>query len=54
MGGNYRPKHVELIVIINEIVIVASSWLFIILCYFCEVSFLVGPNIMPELLLFLR
>ena len=28
---NYRPKHVELIVIINKIIIVASSWLFILL-----------------------
>jgi len=28
---NYRPKHVELIEIINKIVIVASSWLFILL-----------------------
>jgi len=30
-GRNYRPKHVELIEIINKIVIFASSWLFIIL-----------------------
>ena len=30
-GRNYRPKHVELIVIINKIIIVASSWLFILL-----------------------
>jgi len=30
-GRNYRPKHVELIEIINKIVIVASSWLFILL-----------------------
>jgi len=28
-GRNYRPKHVELIVIINKICYVASSWLFI-------------------------
>ena len=28
-GWNYRPKHVELIEIINKIIIVASSWLFI-------------------------
>ena len=28
---NYRPKHVELIEIINKIIIVASSWLFILL-----------------------
>jgi len=28
-GRNYRPKHVELIEIINKIIIVASSWLFI-------------------------
>jgi len=27
-GQNYRPKHVELIGIINKIIIVASSWLF--------------------------
>jgi len=26
-----RPKHVELIVIINKIIIIASSWLFILL-----------------------
>jgi len=32
-GRNYRPKHVELIEIINKIVIVASSWLFILLYY---------------------
>jgi len=31
-GRNYRPKHVELIVIIHKIFIVASSWLFILLC----------------------
>ena len=30
-GRNYRPKHVELIEIINKIIIVASSWLFILL-----------------------
>jgi len=30
-GRNYRPKHVELIEIINEIIIVASIWLFILL-----------------------
>jgi len=29
-GRNYRPKHVELIVIINKIIVVASSWLFIL------------------------
>jgi hypothetical protein len=29
-GRNYRPKH-ELIEIINKIIIVASSWLFILL-----------------------
>jgi len=33
-GRNYRPKHVELIVIINKkFVIFASSWLFILLYY---------------------
>jgi len=31
-GRNYRPKHVELIEIINnKIIIVASSWPFILL-----------------------
>jgi len=30
-GRNYRPKHVELIEIINKIIIVASSRLFILL-----------------------
>ena len=31
-GRNYRPKHVELIEIINnKIITVASSWLFILL-----------------------
>jgi len=30
-GRNYRPKHVELIEIINKITIVASSWLFLLL-----------------------
>ena len=30
-GRNYSPKHVELIEIINKIIIVASSWLFILL-----------------------
>jgi len=30
-GRNYRPKHVELIEIINKIIIVASSWVFILL-----------------------
>jgi len=29
-GRNYRPKHVELIEIINKIITVASSWLFIL------------------------
>ena len=33
-GRNYRPKHVELIEIINKIIIVASSWLFILLYRF--------------------
>jgi len=31
MGENYLPKHVELIEVINKIVIVASSWLSILL-----------------------
>jgi len=30
-GRNYRPKHVELIEIINKSIIFASSWLF----YYC-------------------
>jgi len=30
-GRNYRPKHVELIEIIDKIIIVASGWLFILL-----------------------
>jgi len=30
-GRNCRPEHVELIEIINKTVIVASSWLFILL-----------------------
>jgi len=30
-GRNYRPKHVELTEIINKMIIVASSWLFILL-----------------------
>jgi len=30
-GRNYRPKHVELIEIINKIITVAYSWLFILL-----------------------
>ena len=29
-GRNYRPKHVELIEMINEIIIVTSIWLFIL------------------------
>ena len=29
-GRNYRPKHLELIEIINKIIIVASSWLFML------------------------
>ena len=34
-GRNYRPKHVELIEIINnKIIILASSWLFILLYHF--------------------
>ena len=30
-GRNYRPKHVELIEIVNKIIIIASSWLFMLL-----------------------
>jgi len=33
-GRNYRPKHIELIEIINKTIIVASSWLFILLKHF--------------------
>jgi len=29
-GRNYRPKHAELIEIINTIIIVASRWLFML------------------------
>jgi len=41
-GRNYRPKHVELIVIINKIIVFAASWLFILLVetefVLCEVG----------------
>ena len=38
-GRNYRPKHVELIEIINnKIIIVVSSWLFILLYQWCVVT----------------
>jgi len=37
-GRNYRPKHVELIEIINKIIIVASSWLFMLLYQRCTVT----------------
>jgi len=30
-GRNYRPKHAELIEIVNKTIIVATSWLFILL-----------------------
>ena len=30
-GRNYRPKHVELIEIVNKIITVAAIWLFILL-----------------------
>ena len=30
-GQNYHPKHVELIEIVNKIIIVSSSWLFVLL-----------------------
>jgi len=36
-GRNYRLKHVELIEIVNKIIIVASSRLFVLL-YFNEIS----------------
>ena len=31
LGRNYRPKHVKLIEIINKIINIVSSWLFILL-----------------------
>jgi len=34
----YRPKHVEVIEFINKIIIVASSWLFILLYQWCTVT----------------
>jgi len=37
-GQNYLPKHVELIEIINKIIIVASSWRFILLYQWCTVT----------------
>jgi len=30
-GLNYRPKHVEMIEIVNKIITIVSSWLFILL-----------------------
>ena len=33
-GRKYRRKHVQLIEIINKIIIVASSWLFILLYHY--------------------
>jgi len=37
-GRNYRPEHVELTEIINKIIVVASSWLFILLYQWCMVT----------------
>ena len=37
-GQNYRPKLVELIEIINKIIIVTSTWLFILLYQWCTVK----------------
>jgi len=37
-GRNYRPKHVELIEIMNKIIILASSFLFILLYQPCTVT----------------
>ena len=37
-GRNYRPKRVELNEIFNKIIIVASSWLFILLYQLCTVT----------------
>jgi len=34
-GRNYRPKHVELNEIINKVIIVVSSWLFLLLTRGC-------------------
>jgi len=42
-GRNYRPKHVQLIEIINKLVIVVSSWLFILLHYFFRVLLVATP-----------
>jgi len=41
-GRNYRPKHVELIETVNKIIIVASSWLFI-LYYAIQMSISLKP-----------
>ena len=38
MGRNYRPKHAELIESINKIIIVASSWLFILFFVLCKIG----------------
>ena len=38
MGEIFAPKHVELIEITNKIVIVASSWLFILLLHLFELT----------------
>ena len=37
-GRNYGPKHVELIEIVNQIIIVASIWLFMLLYQWCTVA----------------
>jgi len=39
-GWKYRPKHVELIEVNDKIIIVASSWLFILLYQWCMVTVL--------------
>jgi len=46
-GRNYRPKYVEVIEIVNKIIIVASTWLFIVFYhynYFKNHIGLKGPN----------
>ena len=43
-GRNYRPKHVELIETINKIIIVASSWLLILLYTFINIKMSMNIN----------
>jgi len=48
-GRNYRPKHVELIEIVNKIIIVASSRLFMLLYQWRTVTETSseGPSLVP-------